>query len=282
MASKIIILATIVAACNAGPIWYTGSDLLPGVIMRIGRSPSISYGFGSGFSSNIGGISHSTGIGASFQSGEGQAYGSGIGASDGTYARGVGIANAGNSYQPMAYQPAYQAVPQNRPAYGSAVSSAQNFGNYGNSVSSAQSVGSNQFNSAVSTAQTGGPARFNTAVSSAQSGGPARFNTALSSAQSAGPARYNSAISSAQNLNGYGTAISATNNGFGSSVSSAQTRGIGYGAAVSASENIGGYGASTAQAVQQGAAGVQHSGATSINGPGIRAAHSHAVNTGFY
>ncbi|PZC76625.1 fibroin heavy chain [Helicoverpa armigera] len=261
MAAKFIALAAVLAACNAVPVWYSG---VPAVVMRAGRSPSISYGFGSGFSSNIGGISHSTGIGASFQSGEGQAYGSGIGAADGSYARGVGIANAGNS-QPVQYQPTpYQVVAQPQPAYESAVASATNFGNYRNAVSSAQSLGGNNYGSAVSSAQSGGPARFNSAVSSAQN-----LNG------------YGSAISSANS--GYGSALSSARNaGFGSSVSSAQTRGLGYGSAVSAAENNGQYGASTAHVAQQNGGRIQHSGATSINGPGIQAAQSHAINTGFY
>ncbi|XP_035448036.1 fibroin heavy chain-like [Spodoptera frugiperda] len=257
MAAKFIVLATILAACNALPVWY---NAVPAVVIRSGRSPSVSYGFGSGFSSNIGGISHSTGIGASFQSGDGEAYGAGIGSSNGGYARGVGIASAGNS-QPVQYQRVYQA-PQ--PAYESAVASAQNFGGYGNAVSSAQSLGGNGFGSAVSSAQSGGLPRFNSAVSSAQNVNG--YGSALSSANSG----YGSALSSAQN------------SGFGSSVSSAQTRGLGYGSAVSAAENIGGYGASTAQVVQQRSGGIQHSGATSINAPGLQAAHSHAVNSGFY
>ncbi|CAH1639462.1 unnamed protein product [Spodoptera littoralis] len=261
MAAKFIVLATILAACNALPVWYNG---VPAVVMRIGRSPSISYGFGSGFSSNIGGISHSTGIGASFQSGEGEAYGAGIGSSNGGYARGVGIASAGNSH-PVQYQAPHHHVYQApQPAYESAVASAQNFGGYGNAVSSAQSLGGNNFGSAVSSAQSGGHARFNSAVSSAQN--VHGYGSALSSANS-----------------GYGSALSsAHNSGFGSSVSSAQTRGHGYGSAVSAAENIGGYGASTAQVAQQRSGGIQHSGATSINAPGLQAAHSHAVNSGFF
>lgn len=71
---------------------------------RIGRSPNVAFGFGSGFSSNIGGIAHSTGIGSSFSSGDAEAYGAGMaGAGGNTFARGVGAANAA-PYQPLAYQ----------------------------------------------------------------------------------------------------------------------------------------------------------------------------------
>ncbi|XP_075992446.1 uncharacterized protein LOC142987514 [Anticarsia gemmatalis] len=245
MAAKIIVLATVLAACNAVPIWF--NEVLPGTIVRVGRAPSISYGFGSGFSSNIGGISHSTGIGASFQSGEGQAYGSGVGIADGSYARGVGIASSGNNYPVYQAQPIYTVA---RPTYNNAVASAQNIGGYNSATSSANSAG----------------------------------GQALSSAQNLRGLGYESAISSVNN--GYGSATSsAVNNGFGhqNAISSAHTRGLGYNShAVSAAEQHGAFRASTAQAVQQRGNTLQHSGASSINGPGLQAAHSHAVQTGFY
>ncbi|CAB3239648.1 unnamed protein product [Arctia plantaginis] len=245
MASKIVVFACLFAACNAVPIWY--NDVLPGTIVRVGRAPSISYGFGSGFSSNVGGLSQSTGIGASFNSGDGVAYGSGIGSSNGGFSRGVGIASSGNSY------PVYQAYPSYnspRTSYGNAVASSQNFGGYNSAVSSANAAG----------------------------------GQALSSAQNLRGLGYESAISSANN--GFGSASSAaSHNGFGNSnsISSARIAGLGYNSqAVSASEQHGPYRASSAQTVQQRGHALQHSGATSINGPGIQAAHSHAVQTGFY
>lgn len=237
--------------------------MVPGAIFRIGRSPNMAYAFGSGFSSNIGGISHSTSIGSSFGTGDTEAYGSGLAGTNagGAYARGVGITNVAPAPYPLAYQQSTASAVNNgfgRNTFGSAVSSAQNFGgNYGSSISSAQNgLG---------------------------------YGSAISSVQNAGPARYQSAVSSAQNVRGLGyeSAVSSVHNGgddYGSAMSATHNNG-GYGdfnAAVSAAQNYGGYGGSTSQVIQQRAGSVRHSGASSINGPGIQAAQSHAVNTGYY
>ncbi|XP_047985524.1 probable peroxisomal membrane protein PEX13 [Leguminivora glycinivorella] len=233
MASKVVVFFAALAACGAVPV-IIDDEYVPGVIMRIGRSPNVAFGFGSGFSSNIGGISHSTGMGSSFQSGDAQAYGAGMG-SNGNYASGVGMASAGPSY------PVYQQQP-----YGLR----------------------NNFGSAVSSAQTQNGFRY----------GAAQNNP-----------RYQSAVASAQNLRGYnndfGSAVAASqySGNYGTAMSAAQNHGLGhFGSAVSAAENNGHYRASTAQAMQHHGGAVQHSGASSVNAPGLQAAQSHAVNSGFY
>ncbi|XP_013188641.1 uncharacterized protein LOC106133457 [Amyelois transitella] len=265
MVATLIYFFSALAACNAVPIWITGADFFPTTLMRIGRSPSVAFGFGSGFSSNIGGIAHSTGIGSSFSTGDAQAYGSGMGGSDNAYARGVGIANARPSYPryPLPYNNDF-----GRTSFGSAVSSAQNIGDYSSAVSSAQSHNGRQYGAAASAVQNAGPARYQSAVSSAQ-------NTGLD---------YQSAVAAANSNDGhYGSAMSAANTGnYGDTFAHSRNNFAGYGAAVSAAENIGGYRASTAQAVQQQGGALQQSGASSINAPGIQAAQSHAMNTGYY
>lgn len=253
-----------------------GSGFLPGMILRIGRSPNVAFGFGSGFSSNIGGISHSSSIGSSFQTGDAEAYGGGLAGTngDGAFARGIGIANAAPSY-PLPYQQSAASTYNGggRNSFGSAVSSAQNFGgNYGSAISSAQTQNGLQYGSAVSAVQNGGPARYQSAVSSAQNHRGLGYGSAASTNNNG--LQYGSAVSSAQNGGG----------NFGSAVSNAQT-GNGYGnynAAVSAAQNVGGYGGSTSQVVQQNGGSLRHSGASSINGPGVQAAQSHAINTGYY
>ncbi|KAL4713906.1 hypothetical protein ACJJTC_015560 [Scirpophaga incertulas] len=263
MAAKFIALITLVSVCQAVPVWVAGTNgYVP--IFRMGRSPNVAFGFGSGFSSNIGGIAHSTGIGSSFSAGDAEAYGAGMsGATGGSaFGRGVGIANAA-PYRPLTYSPSYNT---GRNTYGSAISSAQNFGNYGSVTSAAQTMDVNY------------PLKAS----------PAHYQSAQSSAQSFRGLGYESALASANLNNGleYGSAVSAAENtgDYNSSMSSAQSRnGLSdYNAAVAAAQNMNGYHASTAQTVQQHGSAMQHSGASSIDGPGIQAAQSHAVNTGYY
>ncbi|XP_050362467.1 fibroin heavy chain-like [Nymphalis io] len=262
MNAKIIVVLSTLALSNAAPASY--GDELPGLIWRVGRAPNVAFGFGSGFSSNIGGISHSSSIGSSFQSGDASAYGAGIGSSDGnTFARGIGYANASPYSQFRLQQPHYAgynnafATP-----YGSAVSSAQNFGS---AVSSSQTQ--NGFGSAVSSVQNNGLGPYQSAISSAQN--LRGLGSAVSSASSNG---FGTAVSSAENIGGYGSAISLTQNHDQNNFDSA----------ISAAQNIGGYRSSTAQTIQQQGGSLRHSGATSINGPGIQTAQSHAINNGYY
>lgn len=238
--------------------------MMPGTIFRIGRSPNMAYAFGSGFSSNIGGVSHSTSIGSSFGTGDAGAYSSGVTGTSagGAYARGVGTTNVVPALYPLGYQQSTASAVNSgfgRTPYGSAVSSAQNYGNYGSSVASAQNhMGLG----------------YGNAMSAVENAGPARYQSAVSSAQNVRGLGYESAVSSAHNAGGdFGSAMSATqsNGGYGD-----------FNSAVSAAENYGGYGGSTSQVIQQRAGAVRHSGASSINGPGVQAAQSHAVNNGYY
>lgn len=239
--------------------------MVPGAIFRIGRSPDVAFAFGSGLSSNIGGISHSTSIGSSFGTGDAEVYGSGLAGSNagGVYARGVGITNVGPAPYPLGYQQSTASALNSgfgRNTFGSAVSSAQNYGgNYGSAVSSAQNRNGLGYGSAISAVQNAGPARYQSAVSSAQNVRGLGYESAVSSVHNAG-GDYGSAISATQSNNGYGD----------------------LNAAVSAAENYGGYGGSTSQVVQQSPGSVRHSGASSINGPGLQASQSHAINTGYY
>ncbi|XP_063549212.1 fibroin heavy chain-like [Cydia strobilella] len=256
MAAKVVVFVVALAACGAVPV-IIDDEYVPGVLMRIGRSPNFAFGFGSGFSSNIGGISHSTGMGTSFHSGDAQAYGAGLGSNGNrNYASGVGMASAGPSYPVYQQQPAYGGL---RNDFGSAISSAQNY---------------NGLNSAVSSAQTQNGLQYGAATSAAQNN-----------------PRYQSAVASTQNVRGlgynndFGSAVASSEHSgnYGSAMSAAQNRGFGhYGSAVSAAQNNGNYRASTAQAMQNHGGAVQHSGASSVNAPGLQAAQSHAVNSGFY
>ncbi|XP_063357767.1 hornerin-like [Cydia amplana] len=254
MVAKVVVFVAALAACSAVPV-IIDDEYVPGVVMRIGRSPNVAFGFGSGFSSNIGGISHSTGMGTSFQSGDAQAYGAGLGG-NGNYASGVGMARTGPSYPVYQQQPAYGGLRNN---YDSAVSSAQNY---------------NGLNSAVSSAQTQNGLQYEAATSAAQNN--PRYQSAVASAQNVRGLGYN---------NGFGSAVASSEHSgnYGSAMSAAQNHGLGhYGSAVSAAQNNGHYRASTAQAMQHHGGAVQHSGASSINAPGLQAAQSHAVNSGFY
>ncbi|KAI5634008.1 hypothetical protein NE865_13258 [Phthorimaea operculella] len=268
MAAKIVVLALAVASCAAGPVWIDGNDYIPGMVVRIGRSPNMAFGFGSGFSSNIGGISHSTSIGSSFGTGDSEAYGgavAGTGSNGGAYARGVGVANAAPHYPAPQYQQAAASAYNGgfgRSNYGSALSSAHNYGNnFGSAASSARTQNGLQYGAANSVVQNGGHPGFQSAVSSAQTlRGLGSYESSLAAANSAHGLGYGSAVSSAQSNNGLD----------------------GYNAAVSSAQNVGGYSGSSSQAVEHRGGSVRHSGASSVNGPGIQAAQSHAVNTGFY
>lgn len=236
--------------------------MMPATIFRIGRSPNMAYAFGSGFSSNIGGISHSTSIGSSFGTGDAEAYSSGITGINGGSAYARGLTNAVPVHYPLSYQQSTASAVNSgfgRNAYGSAVSSAQNFGNYGSTVASVQNQNGLGYGSAVSAVDNAGPARYQSAVSSAQNVRGLGYESAVSSVHNAGP--------------DFGSAISATrsNDGYGD-----------FNSAVSAAQNYGGYGGSSSQVVQQRAGSVRHSGASSINGPGMQAAQSHTVDTGYY
>lgn len=238
--------------------------IMPGTIVRIGRSPSMSYAFGSGFSSNIGGISHSTSVGSSFGTGDTGAYSSGITGvnAGGAYARGGAITNVVPALYPLGYQQSTASAVNSgfgRNTYGSAVSSAQNIGgNYGSSVASAQNHNGLGYGGSMSAVENAGPARFQSAVSSAQNVRGLGYESAVSSAHNAG-SNFGSAMSATQSNGGYGD----------------------FNSAVSAAENYGGYGGSTSQVIQQRAGAVRHSGASSINGPGLQVAQSHSVNNGY-
>ncbi|XP_045773364.1 filaggrin-2-like [Maniola jurtina] len=278
MIAKFFIVLYAITFAKAGPVVY--ENIPPGVTFRVDRGPNIAFGFGSGFSSDIGGIRHSSGIGTSFQSGDATAYGAGFGSNDGnTFARGVGYANAAPSY-PIRYAQApyypYNNGQQNFARiynngfgrFGSAVSSAQNFGNFGSAVSSAHSH--NGFASAVSSVSGRG-----SAVSSVN--GLGRYHTAVST--NGRGLGYDSAVASVSNGLGYESSISsAQNDGFGSSVSLAQGRGFNnFGTSVAASHNFPGYRASVAHSVQQDGESYQQSGASNING--VQTAH--AINSDY-
>ncbi|CAG4986446.1 unnamed protein product [Parnassius apollo] len=253
MAAKLIVLVAALAVCQAVPVWIGN---YPQVYIRDGRSPSVAFGFGSGFATDIGGIKQATSYGTSFQSGDGEAYGSGLASADGrTFARGTGVANVPHVRYPVSN---HQLVSNNfnRNNYGSAISSAQNHGNFGSALSAAQSH--NGFGSAISNANNRGLGGHQTALSSAQNFNGVGHQSAVASANSNGWGQ-GSAISAAQGFNG--------NNNFGTAVAAAQ--------------NFGNYQASTAQAIQQRGSLLRESGATSINAPGIQAANAHAINTGY-
>lgn len=234
-----------------------------------GRSPSIAYGFGSGFASDIGGIKHSNSFGSSFQIGDAEAYGSGIGASgDNVFAGGVGYAHANPNTYRTAY-PVYStpyttpyhsypynlgynnfATPQLRNSYGNAISSPQNLGNLGAAFAHTQSGAFGSSASAVNIAE---PYQSRHSFRNPGFGG--------------------SAVASAVSIGSGATA--ASSNGLGNSVSLAQTHdGQGrFNSAVSTSDSNG---VSTAQTVQQNGGAVQQNAA--INGPNFQAAQSNVVN----
>ncbi|CAK1601650.1 unnamed protein product [Parnassius mnemosyne] len=251
MAAKLIVLVAALTVCQAVPVWI---ENYPQIYVRDGRSPSVAFGFGSGFATDIGGIKQASSYGTSFQSGGGEAYGSGLASADGrTFARGTGVAKVPQVTYPVSNQQ-FVSNNFNRNNYGSAVSSAHNHGNFGSALSAAQSQ--NGYGSAISNVNNRG---FQTALSSAQNYNGLGYQSAVAAANSNGLGQ-GSAISAAQGFNG--------NNNFGTAVAAAQ--------------NFGNYQASTAQAIQQRGGLLRESGATSINAPGIQAANAHAINTGYY
>ncbi|KAM3959010.1 uncharacterized protein ACR2FA_006983 [Aphomia sociella] len=226
-------------------------------------TPSIAFGFGSGFSSDIAGIKHSTSIGSSFSTGNGRAYGSGIGSTGNNYASGTGVANVEPPSTFLTPEPRYD-------SYGNPV---LNYDSGYIAVPAAQEENSLSYY----------PIQTNEWSPNYDNNG--QFQSAVSSTQNAGELQ--SAISLAQNQqgNGYQTALSATHNDnyYRSSISNAQSAdGSNFGSATAATQNIDGVNASTAQVVQRYGGSLQQSGATVINGPGIQAAQSHAINTGYY
>ncbi|XP_059058382.1 uncharacterized protein LOC131851836 [Achroia grisella] len=239
-------------------------------INSIFRTPSIAFGFGSGFSSDIAGIKHSTSIGSSFSTGDAQAYGSGIGSTGNTYASGIGVANAAPS---TSYLPAFTSSQQRYDSYGNPVPDYDN--NYitndqeQNTLNYYPSQSNEWPQSYENYGQNNG--QLQSAVSSTQNAGNFQSSTSLAQNQQ-GPG-YQLAISSSQNGDNYRSAISNAQSGDGYS---------NFGSAISATQNIGNLNASTAQAIQRSGGGLQQSGATIISGPGIQAAQSHAINTRFY
>ncbi|XP_052748818.1 uncharacterized protein LOC128200205 [Galleria mellonella] len=263
MAIKFTILLTTFALSQAVPIQIfadgvaVSSGGLPQrpIVSPPIPQPNVAFGFGSGFSSDIAGVRHSTGISSSFSTGDSQAYGSGVGSTGNTYAKGASLTNgapstyyvrpAGRQYNIHAENPQYTA---------SAASAAQVQGQNDGWVQNYRPV--NQYQSAVSSAQNSNQQQ--SAVSAAQNQQGLGYQSAVSAAHNG--RNYGSAVSNAQSHNGYSN----------------------FGSAISAAQNIGGLKASTAQAVQHHGAGVQHSGASSLNAPGIQSAQSHAINTGYY
>ncbi|GBP29087.1 hypothetical protein EVAR_10903_1 [Eumeta japonica] len=170
-ASKAFALVLVAAACQAVPVWDGGYSAWPRA-----QAPSVSFGFGSGHSIDVGGIRHSSGIGAAYQSGPGRAVGTGFGAAGGnTYAQGTGIAQAGPTY--AQHQPIYN-------NHGSAAPAARNF-DYGPSFHSGQHGSGLHYNSATAAAERtyGG----NTAIAAAQNrNGASNHQSAVSFAHNAG------------------------------------------------------------------------------------------------
>ncbi|CAH2049957.1 unnamed protein product, partial [Iphiclides podalirius] len=307
MAAKLVILVAALSACQAVPAWI---GQYPNAVFRDSRSPNVAFGFGGGFSSDIGGIRQSNSYGTAFQSGNAEAYGAGFAGRD--YASGVGQANAPAhvvvshpvshpvshivskpvstsvshpvSHQvshPVSHQvshPVSHQVSQpvshqvSHPVSHQHATSGVTHHNY--------AVPVQNFGSAVSTAHSHNG--LGSASSSVLNGEFGRYPSAVSSAQNYGLG-YESAVASA-NANGLGqaSAVSSAQNvgNFGSALSSAQSLNgyNNYGASVAAAENIGNYKASTAHTIQQNGGRIQESGATSVNAPGVQAANSHAVN----
>ncbi|XP_022126088.2 uncharacterized protein LOC111000808 [Pieris rapae] len=214
-------------------------------LLRNAEPPSIAYGFGGGFSSNIGGISHSSGYGTSFQTGNAQAYGAGIG-SNGN-AHGVGFAQTAPNFNQYQFPPAYSGFGRTNSAV------AHSSGNFGSAVSSVQNGG---LGSAVSAVHSNG--RYQSAISSVQN-----FDRGLSNLARIQPGF----ISRADNVGGVQTAISSTQGSNGQATSIAQ--------------NFGRYKAAIANNVQLRNGVIQNNGATVINGPGFQSAQAHAINTGY-
>ncbi|CAH2049956.1 unnamed protein product, partial [Iphiclides podalirius] len=299
MAAKLVILVAALSACQAVPAWI---GQYPNAVFRDGRSPSVAFGFGGGFSSDIGGIRQSNSYGTAFQSGNAEAYGAGFAGRD--YASGVGQANAPAhvvvshpvshpvshivskpvstsvshpvshqvshpvSHQvshPVSHQVSHPVSHQHATSGVTHHNYAVPVQNFGSAVSTAHSH--NGLGSASSSVLNGEFGRYQSAVSSAQNYGLG-YESAVASANANGLGQ-GSAVSSAQNVGNFGSALSSAQalNGYNN-----------YGASVAAAENFGNYKASTAHTIQQNGRRIQESGATSVNAPGVQAANSHAVN----
>lgn len=227
------------------------NGIVPGtLIYREARAPdfpppSFAYGYGSGFSSNIAGISQSSSIGTSFKIGDGEAYGAGsAGSGDTVSARGIGYAHTNPPQQYYRTNYPYSYIPYNglRNSYGNAISSAQTIGN---------SAVSQTYNAPYG--QSFRAAGYGSAIASSNGYG----STATSSSSGSG-----TAISSAQSRDALGSSD-----------------------AVSASQVVGGVQASTAHIRQQLPGGqLSQAGATTINGRGYQASHSTVINAdpGYY
>ncbi|GBP29089.1 hypothetical protein EVAR_10905_1 [Eumeta japonica] len=251
-ASKAFALVLVAAACQAVPVW-------DGESWGSGRFPGVSFGIGSGISSDIGNVRHSNGFGAAYQSGQGRAIGAGFGsAGRDTYAQGIGKAKSSTYVQP---RPQFQPIYNN---FGTATSSSQN---YGAGSSSAQS------HSNVHYPVLRAMPFFNTALSSAQSSRDLDYDSAISTAQSGSGLHYDSAAAVAERTYGGNTAIAAAQNHNGAS---------NHESAVAFAHNAGGVHAGAAEAVQRREGLLQHAGAASINAPGLQVAHAHSVYSNGY
>ncbi|XP_038207563.1 uncharacterized protein LOC119829240 [Zerene cesonia] len=273
MISKLTVLLAALAVSNAVPVWMA-NPYYSGMFLRHPQPPSIAFGIGSGFSSDFGGIKHTSSYGHSFQTGNAQAYGGGSGTADGnTFARGVGYAqtfpqtNLKPQYQyrhpvPQDFQQA-SAVTFNSGGRSFNSASAQSFGNFASAVSSAQSV--DGIGSAVSAVQHNGQSQ--SAISSVNSLGRNGLDSTIATTNSNGHG-FGSAITRADISGGYQSAISSTQ-GHGN------FNNYGQGAVA---QNVNGYRTSNAYNVNQGS--IQNS--VAINGPGIQVAQTYSNNNGYY
>ncbi|XP_026758620.2 uncharacterized protein LOC113518059 [Galleria mellonella] len=239
-------------------------------------TPSIAFGFGSGFSSDIAGIRHSTSIGSSFSTGDARAYGSGIGGTGETYASGIGVADASPS---GSYLPPLQSSQQRYDSYGNPVPDYDN-----NYISNEQEQNTITYYPSQRNEWSQNYGNGYAPSDSAQNN--EQFQAAVSATQNAGDLQSSTSLAQNQQGQGYQTAVSSTQNGnnFRSAISNAQSSDgySNFGSATTATQNIGTLNASTAQAIQRNGGALQQSGATIISGPGIQAAQAHAINTGYY
>ncbi|XP_050680704.1 uncharacterized protein LOC126976423 [Leptidea sinapis] len=257
---------------DAVPYWQ-GNPYNSGMYLRNPGLPNIAIGFGSGFSSNINGVSHSSGFGSSFRSGDAEAYGSGIGSSNG-YAQGVGYANAAPNYAVNYNIPSYQHVAPNQ--YISSIPKYQ----YGAQNHQVNAVPHYQQAPVINSGHRLSPVR-------ALSQDHGTVGNSLSSVQShnagsiIGAANSNlghqSAVSSIQDPKGHGSSYAATN-----SYQPSPRNGQHLEKAITSTQDIDGYKIHTAESVQQHGNLLQNSGATNIQGPGIQVAQAHAISTGYY
>ncbi|VVC95899.1 unnamed protein product [Leptidea sinapis] len=303
MLSKIVFLFVVfeLGVGNAVPIWRN-DPYNSGVFLRNAAVPSVAYGYGSGFSSNIGGIHQSSGFGSSYQSGAGEAYGMGIGSSDGS-AQGISYTNTAPHYA-VNHVPVYQHVAPNNhistvPKHQQATpnyqiisvpnqhrpSGAHQHGDFVDSVSSVQSQkgGANhQANipnhhqaSMINTGhglypQTHG--NFGSSVSSVQSPNAGSIVGATNSNSD-----HQSALSSVQDPIGHGSSFAATN-----SYQPFGRNGPHFEKAITSVQNIGGYKINDAETIQSHRDLLQKTGATHIEAPGIQVSQAQAINAGYY